>query len=100
MSAYVGDYAIDAMPGHLVVRIVAPPWRSAIDREDSLRMAEVLDMGPPPLDNDVCSMLGAGGLVALHKFSGVTLTIDGEELLVVRYDDVAAIVRSKTEQTS
>ena len=57
-------------------------------------MAEVIAVGPGGnVDGkDVVMYLKAGDHVIMSKYSGTEVKIDGEELIVVRQNDILAIV--------
>ena len=58
------------------------------------QVAEVIAVGPGGnVDgNDVVMYLKAGDRVIMSKYSGTEVKIDGEELIVVRQNDILAIV--------
>lgn len=56
---------------------------------------EVVAVGPGKLDDDgkrVAMTVKEGDMVLLAKYAGTEVALDGEEVLVMREDDILAIV--------
>ena len=58
------------------------------------QMAEVLAVGPGGLvdGKDVSMQVKAGQKVIYSKYAGTEVKIDGEELIIVRQNDILAVV--------
>ncbi|MEM5426418.1 MULTISPECIES: co-chaperone GroES [Paraburkholderia] len=65
---------------------------SAAEKPDQ---GEVLAVGPGRRDNDgrrIAPDLNAGDRVLFGKYAGQTVKVDGNELLVLREEDIVAVV--------
>ncbi|NLD88220.1 MAG: co-chaperone GroES [Clostridiales bacterium] len=58
------------------------------------QIAEVIAVGPGGMvdGKEITMYLNAGDRVIMSKYSGTEVKIDGEELIVVRQNDILAIV--------
>ncbi|CAG9223040.1 MULTISPECIES: co-chaperone GroES [Paraburkholderia] len=67
---------------------------SAAEKPDQ---GEVLAVGPGRRDNDgrrIAPDLNVGDRVLFGKYAGQTVKVDGNELLVLREEDIVAVVQS------
>ena len=54
-------------------------------------VAEVLEVGPGK--NDVSMEVAKGDKVLISKYSGTTVKLEGEEYIIVKMDDILAVVK-------
>lgn len=54
-------------------------------------VAEVLEVGPGK--TDVSMEVAVGDKVLISKYSGTTVKLEGEEYIIVKMDDILAIVK-------
>lgn len=54
-------------------------------------VAEVLEVGPGKAD--VSMEVSVGDKVLISKYSGTTVKLEGEEYIIVKMDDILAIVK-------
>jgi len=62
--------------------------------QEKPQIYEVVEVGPGGIvdGNEVKMMVKKGDQVITGKYTGTTVKIDGEELIIVRQDDILAIV--------
>lgn len=62
--------------------------------QEKPQIYEVVEVGPGGMvdGNEIKMMIKKGDRVITGKYTGTTVKIDGEELIIVRQDDILAIV--------
>ena len=66
----------------------------AASAQEKPEMFEVVEVGPGGMvdGNEVKMTVAAGDRVIVGKYSGTTVKVDGEEVTIVRQNDILAIV--------
>ena len=66
----------------------------AASAQEKPEMFEVVEVGPGGMvdGNEVKMTVAAGDRVIVGKYSGTTVTVDGEEYSIVRQSDILAVV--------
>ena len=99
MSGQATQHKIKPLKDRVVVQRIEENVESTIILPDSAKkkpeVVEVLSVGPGGLDkegNTIEMGVKAGDRVLVDQYAGQTVTLDDQEYIIVRADDISAIV--------
>lgn len=102
ITAKRGDVVFDPMPGKIVVRLLEETEYSehiiVPAKYQTVRvLGQVMAVGRDEPDGDTFYPLAVGDTVAFNSTAGIQLTIDREQVLILRVTEILTKVRWKLE---